>query len=577
MSHYTEEKRRKRLAGEQGAVLKPWGTRVTVALLYPNTYAQAMCNLGFLTIYHLLNSRDDILCERFFLPDKEELSAFGQGAAPLVSLESGRALRDFDLVAISISFENDYLHLPTLFELGRLPLFALDRDAHAPLVLCGGVCSFINPEPLAEIMDLFVVGEGEPVLPVLLDLLTGATASRTELLKACARIPGVYVPSLYAARYHDDGTFAGHRAAAGAPARIVRQWLPDLDRSASRSFVHSAESEFGDMSLVEISRGCSRGCRFCAAGFVYLPPRERSLAVLVDQVAAGLCQRNKIGLISPSVSDHAALAPLQQEILARGGEFSMSSLRIDSIDAGHVVALLAAGHRSVALAPEAASQRLRNLINKSLDETQILDAVKTLAAGGMLNLKLYFLLGLPTETDADIDALLALTEKIRSIWLEAGRSRGRLGKIILSVNPFIPKPFTPLQWAAMEGKSSLERKFKRLRTALAKVPNTEIHFESLKAARLQALLARADRRVGRALPLLAAGANLDAACRDTGISPDFFIERQREDQEAFPWEIIDNGTRRSYLRAEYRGALAGQLTAPCHPACRRCGVCGGGA
>jgi radical SAM superfamily enzyme YgiQ (UPF0313 family) len=573
MSRRLLEKSRQRLAAEQGPAVHPWGGRLSVALVFPNTYHQAMSNLGFQWVHHALNSRPDCLCERFFLPDSADLAEHRKTGFPLFSLESERPLTDFDLIAFSISFENDYLHLPLLFELARIPLWAAERGNDFPLVLCGGVCAFLNPEPLAEIMDLFAVGEGEELLPGLIDTLQGNSGDREQQLDELCRRPGIYVPSRYSIDYHDDGTLKTCAPIPPAPTQVRRQWLGRLDDSQSRTFIHTAETAFGDMSLVEISRGCGRGCRFCAAGYIYLPPRERSAAALSGQFAEGLCHRPRLGLVSAAVSDHSAIAELQQQIQQAGGEISVSSLRIDSLTAGEVSALKDSGHRTVALAPEAGSQRLRDFINKGFDEAQILAAVQLVAGGGIPNLKLYFLLGLPTENDDDIAELLSLTEKIRNLWLAEGKKRGRLGQLTLSINPFIPKPFTPLQWAAMASQSELKKRFRTIRSAIGRLPNTEVIFESLRAAEQQAFLARGDRRTGRTLPALAAGDNLRKACKQIGIDAAFYVTRERDADELFPWEVIDSGVDRDYLWQEYQRAAEGQLTSPCASGCQRCGVC----
>lgn len=573
MSRKLIDNARRRLAAETGCQANPWGGRLSVALIYPNTYHQAMSNLGFLSIYQLLNSRSDTLCERFFLPDPEDLAEHRKTGYPLFSLESGRPLQDFDLIAFSISFENDYLNLPTLFELGRLPLFAAERTDNDPLLLCGGVCAFLNPESLAEIIDLFAIGEGEVILPQLLSALIEG-GGRQRLLQRLATLPGIYVPSRYQVSYHPDGTLAALTPLGETPVAVKRQWLADLDLAPSRSFIQTEATEFGDMALTEVSRGCSRGCRFCAAGYIYLPPRERSLENLIAQVETGLCQRTKVGLVGAAVSDYPQIAQLNQEILDRGGQISVASLRIDALTATEVAALKASGHRTVALAPEAGSQRMRDLINKNLDVAQILHAVQLLAEGGIPNLKLYFIIGLPTETDADIVELLELVQQIRELWVEQGRKRGRLGNITLSVNPFIPKPFTPFQWAGMDSEKLLNAKVKQIRSGIARLGNTEVFFESLRAAQLQALLSRGDRRLGRLLPELAAGKNLKAGCRSLGLDPDFYITRERGVDEIFPWDVLDNGVSRSYLWREYQRGLAGQSTPPCQPGCQRCGVCG---
>jgi radical SAM superfamily enzyme YgiQ (UPF0313 family) len=574
MSRKLIDRARRRLAAETGSSPCAWGGRLSVALIYPNTYHHAMSNLGFLAVYQLINSRPDALCERFFLPDAEDLAEHRKTGYPLFSLESGRHLDDFDVIAFSVSFENDYLHLPTIFELGRLPLWGAERNETHPLVLCGGVCAFLNPEPLATMMDLFAVGEAEALLPALLQKLNDQGGStRAELLKELAQLPGIYVPALYRPEYCPDGTVRTYHAAAGAPPRVARRWLQDLDSTESRSFVLTPDTEFGDMYLSEISRGCSRGCRFCAAGYIYQPPRERSLPRLLEQVEEGLCQRPRIGLVGAAVTDHPDLAALGREILARGGEVSLSSLRLDALDDEQVAMLRASKHRTIALAPEAGSQRLRDLINKGFDEEQILAAVKKLSEGGIPNLKLYFLIGLPTETAEDIEEILALTARIRGVWLEAGRQRGALGRLLLSVNPFIPKPFTPLQWAPMATEKALQEKVRRLRAGISRLANTELAVEPLRAALLQAFLARGDRRQAAVLPELAAGSNLNAACRRAGLDPAFYSTRERSAEEVFPWEVLDSGVSRAHLWREYQRALVGQLSPRCQPDCCRCGVC----
>ncbi|ABA89434.1 radical SAM domain iron-sulfur cluster-binding oxidoreductase [Syntrophotalea carbinolica DSM 2380] len=573
MSRKLMDKRQRRLAAESGLRSHAWGGRLSVALVYPNVYHQAMSNLGFQTVYELLNRREDTLCERFFLPDADDLEEHRKTGYPLFSLETGRFLEDFDIIAVSISFENDYLNLPVLFELAHMPLMAGDRKDAYPLVLCGGVCAFLNPEPLAEIMDLFAIGEAEPILPGLVEALVTAPPDRDAALKMLATLPGVYVPSLYRVRYTDSGTVASYEPQPEAPEKVARQWVRRLDGTASRSCVLTDDTEFGDMALVEISRGCARKCRFCAAGYIYLPPRERSAAALQDALADGLAQRQRVGLVSPAVADHSQIGLIGQQILQAGGQISVASLRIDSLTAQEVESMAASGHRTVAIAPEAGSQRLRDFINKGLDEQQILAATQLIADGGIPNLKLYFLIGLPTETPEDMEELLTLAGKIRQVWLEAGRKRGRLGNLTLSVNPFIPKPFTPLQWAAMESTSILKKKIQRLRRQVGRMPNTSLICESLKSAELQALLSRGDRRVGRLLPHLADGQSLAVSCREESLGSDFYLTRERDEYETFPWEIIDQGVPRRFLWLEYQRAMAGESTPPCGPGCHRCGLC----
>ncbi len=556
---------------ETGVVQHSWNEgRYRIALIYPNTYHHGMSNLGFQTVYHLLNQRDDCLCERFFLPERDKKT---QLFAPLISVESGRQLKDFELIAFSISFENDYLNLPIIFELANIPLFAAQRDDSFPLVLFGGVCAFINPEPLADIVDLVAVGEAEPILPGLLKTLLQTNQPRNAVLKNLAQQPGIYVPCFYTPEYSESGEQQVVNAEDGAPQQVQRQFLADLDTSPSRSFIQTEATEFGQMALTEVSRGCSRGCRFCAAGFVYLPPRERSLDNLLDQVDSGLCERQRIGLVAAAVADYSKIQELQQGILDRDGQLSMSSIRLDALTPDEVALLNQAGHRTVAIAPEAGSQRLRNFINKGISEEQILDSVHMLADGGIRNLKLYFIIGFPEEEQSDIDAIVALTEKISVIWRESGRKRQQMGNLILSVNPFIPKPFTPFQWAGMEGEKSLKKKVRFLQSAVSRIPNCRMNSESLRGAVLQTFLSRGDRRIGAVLPVLAAGGNLKQLCRKANLSLDFYVYRPRDKDEFFPWEIIDQGVTRDYLWNEYQLACREKTTLPCFPGCRRCGVC----
>ncbi len=569
MSRKLLNKARKRLNAETGTRSNPRGGRLAVALVYPNTYHHAMSNLGFQTVYHLLNSRDDCLCERFFLPDKDDLDEHRRTGTRLFSLESGKPLLDFDLITFSISFENDYLNLPVIFELGRIPWLAKDRGDTFPLILTGGVCAFMNPEPLADVMDLFAVGEAEVILPG----LVGALKEEKTEYSVLAKLSGIYVPSLYVVKSNDDGSIAGWDVKGDAPFPVKRLWLEDLDKSVSRSFVQTEETEFGDMALAEVSRGCSRGCRFCAAGFLFLPPRERSLDNLLSQVDTGLCDRKKQGLVSPAVGDYPLLPELQKGILERGGTVSVASLRMDSVAIEDVEALVLSGHKTVSLAPEAGSQKLRDSINKGVTDEQILHAVKLIADGGIPNLKFYFLIGLPDETTEDVEAIVALIESIRSVWLEAGRRKGQLGSLHLSVNPFVPKPFTPFQWVGMATESELKKKIKTIRSGIGKLANVSVSFESPKSSLLQCLLSRGDRRLAEIIPALASGGKLRTVCSEAGIDWSKIIHRHYSEGDPLPWEVLDSGVRREYLWQELL-ASRNQITTPrCVAGCVRCGVC----
>ena len=573
MSRRLIEKYRQRFARERGTGANPRGGRLSIALVYPNTYYQGMSNLGLQTVYQMLNSRDDSLCERFFLPDPEDLDEHRRTRFPLVSIETQSPLDGFDLIAFSISFENDYLNLPVIFELGRVPLWREERGQRYPPVLCGGVCAFLNPEPLAEIMDLFAVGEAEVILPPLLEkLLDPDTNGRQELLTDLAQLPGVYQPGGYFISYEESGELQAMTPNSNLPKHVQRQWQENLDDSQSRTCIATPDTEFGSMHLVEVSRGCPRACRFCAAGFIYRPFREHSPSHLRDVIIDGQQEVGRVGLVAAAVSDYGDLADIGRAILEHGGEVSVSSVRIDAITPDQIEVLAEAGHKTLALAPEAGSQKMRDVINKGVDEDQILAAVKLLAEGGIPNLKLYFMIGLPTEAEADVIAIADLTVSIRKLWEKIGKQRGHLGRLHLSVNPFVPKPWTPLQWAPMERRTQLEKKYRLLQKRLRSLPNVDLNFESLRHAEIQGLFARGDRRVGRLLPLLAKGDSLKTACRRIGLAPAFYLHRERGSDEPFPWDIIGHGVQRGHLRAEYEEALMASPGYVCHPGCRRCGL-----
>ncbi|HSR24367.1 MAG TPA: radical SAM protein, partial [Candidatus Eisenbacteria bacterium] len=428
-------------------------------------------------------------------------------------------------------------------------------------------------EPLAEIMDLFAIGEAEVLLPPLLAALAqGGERERMALLTELAAVPGLYVPSRYRVDYDAAGGLRAMEPLAGAPERVARQWLPQLDAFQARTCVATADTEFGGMQLVEMSRGCPRACRFCAAGFIYRPFREHTAAHLQRELLAGEGGAGRVGLVAAAVSDYGELATLGAAILAGGGEVSVSSVRIDAVTPEQIEVLVRSGHKTLALAPEAGSQRMRDTVNKGIDEAQILAAVRMIAEGGVPNLKLYFMVGLPGETDDDVAAIGALTTRIRAIWEEVGRGRGKLGRLTLSVNPFVPKPWTPLQWAPMEPPAVLERKYRLLQKLVRPLANVDLQCESLRSAALQGLLARGDRHCGRLLPLLAAGRGLKAACREAGLDAAAYLHRERGEDEPFPWEIIAQGVRRDHLRREYEDALAAKPGTTCHPGCRRCGL-----
>ena len=530
--------------------------QLAVCLVSPNRYQTGMSNLGFQTVYSLLAGSTGIHCEREFLPDREELEEYRRSGTPLLSLETSTPLADFDVIAFSTSFEPDYLNIPLILNLARIPLYSSARSQSDPLIIAGGAAFFINPEPVADLIDAICIGEGEDVIPAMIAmLLSPVDNGRRGLLQALSAISGVYIPAFYHPRYQ-GGALVGYDTEAGAPLPVasVPVCLEQHEPSASR--ILTDNTEFGDMFLVEVSRGCPRGCRFCSSGFIYGAFRQQPFDNIVALIDQGLDHRNKVGLVGAAVSDYAAIGRLCRYIVEKGAKVSVSSLRIDRIDDEMLDALIASGHKTISLAPEGGSQRMRDLIRKNLTETQILDACGMLIERDILNLKLYFIIGLPGETDADLDELVRLVETIRERVIARGRANKRLGEITLSVNPFIPKPFTPFQWCGMEPLSSLERKVKLLEGRLRRLSNVKLKVESLRESYLQALLSRGDRRLSAMLIEMAEGMNLKKAARSCGIDTGWYVGRTIAGDELLPWSIIGTADL-GMLRREYERALAG--------------------
>lgn len=560
MSWKIKQKMRALLAAETNLCSSGYGRGggLSICLVYPNRYATGMGSLGFQTVYRLLAESAGLHCERAFLPDRDDLDEYRRSGSPLMSLESQRPLADFDIIAFSTSFEPDYLNIPVILSLAGIPLYAAERTQSNPLVIAGGAAFFINPEPVADLMDAICIGEGEDIIPGLVAALLSPRRDETRqaLLLALAEVPGIYVPSLYQPAY-SHGKVSGYDVAEGAPFPVIRASACLEQHPPSSSQILSEESEFGDMFLIEVSRGCPRGCRFCSSGFIYGTFRQQPYEHLTALVDEGLVHRGTVGLVGAAVSDYAHIGRLCRYIVDKGARVSVSSLRIDRIDPDMLDALLASGHKTISLAPEGGSQRLRDLIRKNLTEEQILDACGMLISRDILNLKLYVIIGLPTETDGDLEELVRLVEAIRGRVIERARANKRLGEITLSVNPFIPKPFTPFQWCGMEPLASLERKVKLLEARLRPLSNVRLKVESLRESYLQAFLSRGDRRLSPLLVAMAGGANLKKAAKACGIDTDWYVQRTIAADETLPWSVIGTaGT--DMLRSEYERALAGE-------------------
>jgi radical SAM superfamily enzyme YgiQ (UPF0313 family) len=567
--------RHDRLAGETGGWRKRWTGLLPVALVFPNSYRLGMSNLGFQLVYELVNRRPELVCERVFLPEEP-----GQ---PL-SVESNRPLRDFPVILCSLSFEEDYLNLLRMLLLGGIEPLAEERrsadpfrEPGRPLLVGGGVATFINPEPLAPFFDLLVIGEAEVALPPVLAALlaAGGRLDRPQFLRMLAATsPGCYAPQFYGCNYGPEGELLGVTAPPDLPAR-VRKVAGPAPTVAGHSQLLTPEAEFADLFLVELGRGCSRGCRFCAAGFVYRPPRLWDVAAIKAALAARPPAARRIGLLGMEMARSADLVALSDHLLGEDCALSFSSLRADVISPELLSLLAASGLKSAAIAPDGGSERLRRVINKGLTEEDLLRAAEALVEVGIANLKLYFMIGLPTEEDEDLRELVALTLRIKEKVLAVGRRRGRLATMTLSINSFVPKAWTPFQFYGMAPVAELKRKLKLIRKGLAGEANIRIQAEAPEKAQLQAVLARGDRRLGAALPaVVRSEKNWRQVLKDEGLDPEFYANRSRGEHERFPWEIVDHGLERRYLWREYQRAQEARTTSPCEiERCRRCGVC----
>ena len=568
---------------EIGSVRKKWKNKLPVALVYPNHYKLGMSNLGYQLVYRLLNQHPSYVAERVFLPETNE--------KPL-SIESGRPLADFPLLLFSVSFEQDYPNLISLLGMAGLPPLAADRTAKnqtiaaagkggLPLVIAGGVATFINPEPLAPFIDLFIIGEAEPILAQIMEQISSAIDHHTKeklLLMLAGNFTGCYVPSFYQVEYGAGGqllSMAPKAAYKSLPKRIKKSTLASPGKFAGHSEILTPEAEFADLYMTELGRGCSRGCRFCAAGFVYRPPRLWSADAIVNSLAEKPAKAARVGLLGMEMAHSENLAKIADFMLKESCSLSFSSLRADAISPALLELLGKSGLKSAAIAPDGGSERLRRVINKGITETDILAAAENLLKCGINNLKLYFMIGLPTETTADLEEMIDLIKKVKEKMLELGRAKGRLSNLSLSINCFIPKPWTPFQFFPMEPVSSWKQKLKFLRSRLAGEPNIRFKSEKPEKAFLQAILARGDRRVGKALLAMVQNRiSWKQAFKAARLNPDDFTLRQRHPDELFPWEIIDHNIDRKYLWAEYLKALSAKTTVPCDTArCKRCGVC----
>ena len=526
--------------GAPGGAL-PRGRGLAVAVGYPNRYALGMSNVGFQAVHRFFDLLPGAESERFFYPDRRELEEYRRTGLPLGTLESGRPVRGFDAVAFSITFEPDAVRLVEMLSLAGIPPLAADRGPGDPLVLAGGPVTFLNPEPLAPFVDAFGVGEAEALLPVLTERL--AAGSREARLAGLAEEPGFYVPARHRIEYDAEGRLARRRVEGGHP--VVRARMgKDRRFPPPATFLLTEDTEMSGKFLVEVSRGCPTLCRFCWAGYSYLPKRSFEVERLLGLARAARVHTDRIGLVSTAVGAHREIVPLVTALRDLGYRVSVSSVRFEDVRDEFVRPLAESGERTVAVAPEVGTDRLRRAIHKRVTNEEILERVEILLEAGVENLKLYLMVGLPGETDADAVAITPLVRAVR----DRVRARRRGGRTICSVNPFIPKPGTPFQWRPMAPLPVLAARMRRLQRELGALDGVEAHCKSPRMERLQALLSVGDRRLAPVLLDLAAGRGLNESLRRAGLAADFYLRRERGLDEELPWSFLDTGMKDELLR-----------------------------
>jgi len=551
------------LEREVGAIRKNHAGRLRVALAFPNSYFVGMSNLGLQTVYRLFNTHERVVCERVFLPPKQEMAGRIANRQPLVTLESQTPVSDFDIFAFSVSFEWDYANVVTMLRMAGLKPRAVDRTARDPLILVGGAVTFVNPEPLAPFADVIAAGEGEVLVPGLLRAL-GDADDRPSLLHRLTQERGFYIPSLYDVTYDGPGRIAAitPKPGSGAPVTVNKAAVKATEAlDPPATVIFTPDTEFGARFLIEVVRGCANLCRFCWAGYNYLPVRSFPTERILALAAAARPYATRVGLVSIALCDHPDIEFILKSLLDMGYGISPASLRLDDLTEPIISLLHQSGERSITIAPETGSDRLRRVINKTVTNEQILDKADLIFRVGMENLKLYYMIGLPTETPEDLVAIRDLTVEMRDVMMRHAKARGTIGRIVASVNPLVPKPGTTYQWLPMTDTATIERKINDLRHLVADVDNVYFNIKSERHSYYQGLLSLGDRRVADVIEAAERnGGQWRAAVAEVGLDADAYLYRDRSHDAFLPWQIIDGGMKESFFRAEFEKSERAEWT-----------------
>ncbi len=581
--------------GELNEIIKDKNSvEIRYAFCFPDTYEIGMSNLGVKILYSVINSREDSWCERVFAPDNDMEELMRERKIPLFALESGDYIKDFDAIGFSLSYELSYTNMVNMLDLAGLPVLSEDRTELTPIIMAGGACA-CNPEPVADFVDFFQLGEGEEMMNDVLELLKECKkngSTKREFLEKAAKIQGIYVPSLYDVDYNSDGTIKSVTPKNGAPAKITKRLVSDLDNvHYPDKFIVPFIDIVHDRAVAEIFRGCIRGCRFCQACFLNRPIREKSPEV-INSDCKKICESSgydEISLCSLSTSDYSHLGDLLSQLLEWTTDdkinIALPSLRVDNFPEELIEKLNEVRRSGLTFAPEAGTQRLRDVINKNVTEKEVIETSEKAFAGGWTAVKLYFMIGLPTETTEDIEGIAALAQQVvDTFYRNPDKPKGKGVNVSVSASSFVPKPFTPFQWEPQDTPELLKEKQEHLRESV-KTKKVSLHFHDIRVSFLEGILARGDRKLGEViLKAWQKGCKFDSwdehfkfdlwldTFKECGIDPAFYTSRKRDFNEILPWDHLDYGIRREFLKNENKKAHEGITTPHCREKCSACGA-----